>query len=1077
VRRVGSSSWFQALCSSSTVSYASLPHGFSLVWLVIALGPPWRGWALAQQDPCEVLLNAMTTGWGDTNGVFFEDLFPTLSDYSHCISGDDHCQDAPALCSERDCDAEYDVFKWMEALFVAPGAHGLYADVRDVYSFTAVSAWCPLTCQVCGPERNVKPIVTDILRGPCEHGWSYADGVCFKYAHGMDDGVSRILLNWGQAEDACQAQGAHLATVATKAAERLVFDLIRQRPAHLGSLGLWAWIGLWTGPMACSHNSSNWTWIGAPQPISMPHSFFPTTCSREWMHVEHAMHTNSIIRGDTGDFSSARVTERRRAWICSKPALFHTVRGGLCQDAGLLPILDFEACAAAAKVLMGTSPIAFRSTRSPKHFGCSTPIVQQGVWLNTLPANQPVRASQDTTLLCQSVNTTGQRVNEPHELPSMWQGVHAGEPYPSLSQSALSTLLVASFLPVLMVLGLRRRDLVALMQRCLKCLCNRETSMGGYFIIVITRVRQWRRTITTVAAVAMGIFHLFELVMISFLEESVCTSDGALPQVRLCIACVHLGGIWVASLYLALTHQFEWAGSRPEWMFVFVIIMLDIAQAVIVREEALLVESRLYRQLFWRLVLGSCTSPAIALLGNLLHVTGTGIAYKMLIPDGFIFTVGSTGAGFLYQQGCNQLWSQQDALTGKALLDSVSRLKGILDVSAMDNFMSLVDELLKKQTSFTDFLHSEIILVAIVMLILVCVDTLLFQAVSKSLQLQSTEDQILALSHILDRICGATCQLSRSFSIKTCSPQLGAILRMSAGRPALEGVDFCSIIASEDDRARFRAFIAQGIRDGFTEALQLDLMGASNTRVWMQLLCAPFTSVSGYLRILCGLTELEADMRYDSVGSLEAPRTWSTRDQDGGGRSATRNRRRARSRSAGSSSSSTSESESQNETRCRLDLLLDDNLSYIHANKELLDSLGTWPNASRQASCRLLLADPEVFTESMGRWLSESTSSNEFEAPLVRHMSMTFNRFAEQCGEVRSRPFKVPCRVELRKRPDSTLYSARLEFAVSRHRGSPLPASSSCPRSSGAEQLQPEQTGLEAESQGPSPSICGKARL
>jgi len=627
----------------------------------------------------------------------------------------------------------------------------------------------------------------------------------------------------------------------------------------------------------------------------------------------------------------------------------------------------------------------------------------------------------------------------------------------SFSQAVLASLLVASFLPALVVLAVRRQDIIALKWHALflvrslqQCVCRREAGVTDYSTVVARRLQQRRRGIANIAAVAVASFHLFELVRVCLVEESVCTSVGAPPQLRLFLALLHLGSFWAASLFLVFTHRIGQERSRPDVAFLFVIIVLDVAQTALVGEQALLVESRLYSQLLWRLLLGACISPAVALLGNLLYMLGAGTVYKVLIPDGFLFTVGSTRAGLLYQQGCNQLWSRSDALTGKDLLLVISRLSGLTDVSAIPNLEALLDELLKKQTSFSDFLISEILLVAVVMACLVLLGTLMSHEIWTSLQLQSSEDQLLAVSQIMDRLCDATCQISRDLRICCCSPRLDAILRMScAGPSAMEGEDFRDVIASEDERASFKAFVDQGIREGFSDALYLDLKCASSMRVRMQLLCARFADVLGQPRVLCGLTELQADGprarergAADWAGPLAAP-----------GRAEPR-RKRATSEGGASSDtggSSASGSGSQDELESLVvEVKLDEDLSILRASRAFGRFLGASP--SQRDSIKQFLVEPEVVAEHL-KGCTEGNSSDESGASSAREVEIVFKtQHQDDRGAVCHTLYRAVCSLVLRKSADASRCAELKLLAVSRLPGSSSPASASSPPNLQAEQ-------------------------
>jgi len=417
-----------------------------------------------------------------------------------------------------------------------------------------------------------------------------------------------------------------------------------------------------------------------------------------------------------------------------------------------------------------------------------------------------------------------------------------------------------------------------------------------------------------------------------------------------------------------------------------------------------------------------------------------------------ILAAGSSYSGSVrYQGGCGRLWSRQDILSGKELLLEAARSHGSRDSSAVAKLEPLLEDLLLRQTSFVDFVVSEILLIAVVMICMLLLDTLMSQEILKSLRLQSSEGQLLAVSQIFDRLCDATCQLSPSFHIYSCSPKLDAILHLSTrGLLATEGTDFCSFIASEEHRARFEAFIGRGMRAGFGDALYLDLKGASGVRVCMQLLCARFTDVLGQPRILCGLNELQAgrdtDGAADWCGPLVMPR-----------RRGRRHRRARSSRSSGSSSGSSSERDggggsAEEETDlsrrdCRVEVAADEDLSVLSASRAFEDFLGAEMVYSGRPSLRKLLAEPGAVAAWV-RSFVEGPGAEELQAR--GEVSLVLNTLSEGHGVVISEPCQALCRVE----PLTAPSRARLQvLRVRRLRRSSPPPPAAGPRSSVSQSL------------------------
>eukprot|EP00418_Pyrodinium_bahamense_P039191 CAMPEP_0179199582 /NCGR_PEP_ID=MMETSP0796-20121207/99299_1 /TAXON_ID=73915 /ORGANISM="Pyrodinium bahamense, Strain pbaha01" /LENGTH=229 /DNA_ID=CAMNT_0020904087 /DNA_START=11 /DNA_END=697 /DNA_ORIENTATION=+ len=208
---------------------------------------------------------------------------------------------------------------------------------------------CPRTCGLCGPQRERvqrerlphSTLVADLLRGPCEAGWKYADGACFILQHvALGDWMDRApSRTWPEAERACNNLGAHLATVETYLQNLLVYDLIRQRPAHLVH-NTDAWIGLRRNRLAkCSEEAGPWTWVAAEDAAEsqyLDRDFYrgrsgeceEGLVSPTYVAVSHTMEYGSLwIRTEP--------SSERRAWVCSKPARFRDITSGSCADHGL----------------------------------------------------------------------------------------------------------------------------------------------------------------------------------------------------------------------------------------------------------------------------------------------------------------------------------------------------------------------------------------------------------------------------------------------------------------------------------------------------------------------------------------------------------------------------------------------------------------------------------------------------------------------------------------------------------------------------------------------------------------------
>jgi len=433
-----------------------------------------------------------------------------------------------------------------------------------------------------------------------------------------------------------------------------------------------------------------------------------------------------------------------------------------------------------------------------------------------------------------------------------------------------------------------------------------------------------------------------------------------------------------------------------------------------------------------------------------------------------ILAAGSSYSGSVrYQGGCGRLWSRQDILSGKELLLEAARSHGSRDSSAVAKLEPLLEDLLLRQTSFVDFVVSEILLIAVVMICMLLLDTLMSQEILKSLELQSSEEQLLAVSQIFDRLCDATCLLSRDFHMCSHSAKLQMILTMSGPWP-MEGKDFRTFIASEEDRAMFEEFIDHGVREGFGDAVYLDLKGASSMRVRMQVLCALFTDVLGRTRILCGLSELQPDRQNadthdaeDVFGPLVPCRRHRSRRRRASSSSSSGSGSDSSRSSFGDSSSSQREGSGRvhrsadrekekdvSRKGCTVEFQMDDRLCILSATRSLEELVGARPKYSNKPSLATMIGEPEAFA----LWVksfSEDTRSDGLQASCEREVSMILKRYFD-LGQT-SKEYLALCRVKLVKVPDAP---DRVTLLVLKTRG---------PRGAGAEWPGPEWPRMEPE--------------
>jgi len=502
-----------------------------------------------------------------------------IEEMLRCYTFEGECEDTEGIpCGASKCD---DLVSFSDFLSAIPDLKffpripgGLDGSTFSGKFFTWVL--CPRSCGRCGWKRLSGPRYE-----PCDAGWSYADGECFKYDYG---GPGRrhpeLTANWFEAESACQAEGAHLATVETKAHEHLVFQLVKQRPDEVSPSGLSAWVGKPSGHDGSVH-CTNQLWGG----------------------------------GETLDLGLAGPSEIRRAWVCSKPSQFRVVKEGFCQDFGLVPVSDMAMCSEVSKALFGMDRITLQLHKADWPFGCFKQTGQGTLRFSTHPDGRSVRAgnSSKTHLICRHTNVTPTSASDPEpepELPAdVWVSPQTMAVATSLGGARLTLMLALGIFPVLLLGVPAAAAQVAPALRKLRSAGRKRAQHAtrdddGLGEAMCMRFRELRCSVARGTAALLTVFHLFELLRLSLVEDSVCSSGGTDHDVafRSGLAAVHIANLWVATAFLAACAFHRHAQWMPHLRlpFVLAVAALELVEVALKGEQALLVESRFYRQLLWR---------------------------------------------------------------------------------------------------------------------------------------------------------------------------------------------------------------------------------------------------------------------------------------------------------------------------------------------------------------------------------------------------------------------------------------------------------------------------------------------
>jgi len=266
---------------------------------------------------------------------------------------------------------------------------------------------------------------------------------------------------------------------------------------------------------------------------------------------------------------------------------------------------------------------------------------------------------------------------------------------------------------------------------------------------------------------------------------------------------------------------------------------------------------------------------------NAVSAAGVCVFFWKTIPDGQVFTVGSSRAGLLFELGCNQLWPAVTVTTLKDLvLVSLRLVPASRWRETVSSAATLFEELLKKRTAFNDFALAEAAMVAIATVCLVLLGSLLHFLVSMSLRSQNTQAQFKAVESMLENLCDATFSLNFDGSVSARAPKLDVILHAGPTPGNMQGSQFRSIIASAESCADFDDAVQKCAEDdpGAGSPIYIDLQATSASTVRVQLVCAAFMDVSGKRRLLCGANEVHKGNGGGAEGAAENSRPDSVAD-------------------------------------------------------------------------------------------------------------------------------------------------------------------------------------------------------
>eukprot|EP00445_Apocalathium_hangoei_P007682 CAMPEP_0203851848 /NCGR_PEP_ID=MMETSP0359-20131031/7577_1 /ASSEMBLY_ACC=CAM_ASM_000338 /TAXON_ID=268821 /ORGANISM="Scrippsiella Hangoei, Strain SHTV-5" /LENGTH=1081 /DNA_ID=CAMNT_0050767907 /DNA_START=58 /DNA_END=3304 /DNA_ORIENTATION=- len=789
------------------------------------------------------------------------------------------CQDLSycGLRSESDCNSA----------FTGSGLFGI-----DIISPVApgVMLWqiCPRLCRRCGSDTPG----TDALGNPCEAGWSYMEGSCFKF---FTREAEQPQVSWHSAEESCREVGAHLASADTPAKNHAVFETIRNDPrSRQGFLGWKAWIGLRTEPGRCSRSADDWHWVASGEPLRFANwgnsdtrqSNKSPDCCCSTKDDEFCALVNSPFENFRWD--NRHCSKLLASWVCERPSRFREIVEGTCDDHGLSTILDEVVCEVAARRLLLTDKIAWNMQDSLAPEGCSFHMYSQfGLTVASAPDNRgrPMNRSLQTArfMIC---GQHKQQQQQQQQLQNQDEGtktrnttvtpsptvVAAEERKESFSGSWVGHVCngAAWLLVVLTAFILRRswyRPALMLAHRAKQMvarpLCGlRKPTVSREDPWIAGVVLQRRHDLTRLAAVCLLIVDLWHLTATAFVVDRMCPSIANL-ETNTQLVLLHIASVMAVLSFLLAAHRTK--GPKAMTCFVVGELCLRFARTAVLREQSLLSSTRRVEEIIWRVILGLGCPPVSMAIVNACFSGCVAVLYSQVVADDMIITV-TSASGILVSGDCIRLWSPDEV---RAVVKTSQTLEALgsawqgTNTTIYPNFAPLLETIAQQSTSLSAFLLKEALICAVVLFVVAAVGGLLAKDATSSARQQGTEQVSKAVSRILANLCDCVVHLDEDLNMAAPAPRLASLLML--GRQDMSGSAFKERLGAGELK-HFEAAL-RSERDvtpsalGAGDAQMISFKDAMGISVACQVFHTTFVNPSGKQFYMLGINEVGERLR------------------------------------------------------------------------------------------------------------------------------------------------------------------------------------------------------------------------
>jgi len=535
---------------------------------------------------------------------------------------------------------------------------------------------------------------------------------------------------------------------------------------------------------------------------------------------------------------------------------FARVHNGTCESAGMIPIHSFMTCLVAAVSVPDPKLWVSTTGETPVPEGCYDIADSSTAWLSTNPENKG----------------RGSEASLPHrqrrpicQLATETSGGSTVQRSPVLEgRRGLEIVLAAVGVSIVALVAVARRRTIrsrawqaamTLRTCCSACLACHGDDVRESQAPLRKALGERRRVISVSIATCFLVIEVAHLITAAVIQWEGCHASGY-PHYE---SAVHLTMLCVAVLYL-LCHRWRNDNMLPINLFWVASVTFTFVTATVEKEHVLLNPNRLYLEVVRRLAMGICTTPLVALIGNVALSGAMYLLYVHSFPEDVVIAP-QRGFGTYAWQGCVEAlpadrgaMARLDELRGAmARLDQLEvvwfrELVGPLQ-DGMDTFL---EWLVQRRTS-SDFLMQEMVILASVTTFLFVLHMVMAEELTQKLRATSSEDMREAMSHILDRLCDCVVHLDSECKVSQPAPRLSALLHRHAGSHALKGTSFSDLCVEGGPETWHEN--SDSPEQGFRESLRVSLRDAFGMPVPCWALITEYYDLQGRQSYLVGLNE------------------------------------------------------------------------------------------------------------------------------------------------------------------------------------------------------------------------------